>query len=267
MISHSFSKRLFPLKKQIKLTEIRKQYDQDYYWGVTSGYTREGYRSLKEVWAPWLELIEAVFPPPAILIDFGAAYGFLTESARKKGFKAFGIEISSYALSQKESKPGGIALADLHQPPFPGEVADIVTLFDVIEHLENPLLTLKEARRLLKDDGLLILTTPDPIFFDRDEPTHLFERPPSFWLAALEELDLVPSFRFSNDAYNFQLLATPAASQFREAIARFHHDYFGDQAEFVHHNQVTGTAQPQIELVPREGWGGVERRRKTTVRH
>ncbi|MEY4457260.1 MAG: hypothetical protein RLY15_1524 [Bacteroidota bacterium] len=44
--------------------------------------------------------------------------------------------------------------------PFKNNEFDIVTMLAVLEHLENPAAVLSEIQRVLKKDGLLILTVP-----------------------------------------------------------------------------------------------------------
>ena len=49
-----------------------------------------------------------------------------------------------------------------HEPwPFETRYADVMLAIDVIEHLENPWLFLRECKRILKPGGVLILTTPN----------------------------------------------------------------------------------------------------------
>ena len=51
---------------------------------------------------------------------------------------------------------------DLNGPwPYPDNWADVILSVEVIEHLENPWHHLREAKRVLKPSGVLILTTPN----------------------------------------------------------------------------------------------------------
>ena len=45
--------------------------------------------------------------------------------------------------------------------PFPNNTFDTVIMGEIIEHLENPIFVLKEVKRVLKDDGVLVGTTPN----------------------------------------------------------------------------------------------------------
>src|SRR6185295_4462204 len=99
--------------------------------------------------------------------------------------------------------------------------AGIVVLFDVLEHLHDPLACLAECRRILAPEGVVLGATPDPVFFDRPEPTHVFERPPSYWVLALRRLGFRVAFRFSVHPYNFQFVAALEGSRMAARLASF----------------------------------------------
>ena len=76
-------------------------------------------------------------------------------------------------------------IGDIHEAPFDDNSFDCIFAVEVMEHLENPFLFKKEVKRMLKEEGLLVLTVPfifhmhaDP--FDYWRPTrmalqHLFD--------------------------------------------------------------------------------------------
>lgn len=228
-------------------------YGRDYFLGKSSGYPAEGYGELRDNWKGWLSLISQVHPPPGVFVDLGSAYGYLVSAARQAGYKAFGCDISSYALHQESGVKPMLAQADVHHLPFPSGSADIVSVFDLLEHLNKPQQCLAEAVRILKPSGLLIGTTPDPIFFDRKEETHCFERPPSFWLALLRALGMVTQFRFSVDAYNFQFVAANPSASIAERLQLLQHDYFSTESDFIAVKPVDPAET--FHAVPRFGWG------------
>ena len=159
-----------------------------------------------------------------------------------------GADISSHALRQEALLRPHLAQAHLHDLPFPDRCAGFVALFDVLEHLPDPLQCLAESKRILKPDGLLIGTTPDPLFFPIREQSHCFERPPSFWLEALRRLHLKVRFRFSVEPYNFQFLATFPDTPTAGKLEIFQHDFFNGQSDFL-------IPEGPLSAVPRFGWG------------
>jgi 2-polyprenyl-3-methyl-5-hydroxy-6-metoxy-1,4-benzoquinol methylase len=100
--------------------------------------------------------------PPARLLDVGAAAGFFVEQARAAGYDAVGIEPSTWASAY--------ARDELHQPIETGTLEaraydaasfDVVTLWEVIEHVPDPRAFLAEIARVLKPGGTLAFSTPD----------------------------------------------------------------------------------------------------------
>ena len=96
------------------------------------------------------------------LLDVGAAYGFLVAAARERGFDAIGVEpvpqCAEFARRELgvEVRRGTVEESDLPIASF-----DVVTLFDVIEHLADPVRTLSRVRELLRPGGLVAVETGD----------------------------------------------------------------------------------------------------------
>ena len=240
--------------RHLSTRDSGKLYDRAYFAGIWSGYTDGGYRQGHPDWRPWLDLVELI-QPQGKLLDLGCAFGYLIEEARKRGYEAFGLDISPYALAQESHIPGLIE-ADLQSLPLHSSSVDVALLFDVLEHVAEPQLALGEVARILQPDGLLVGATPDPMFFDREEPTHVFERPPSYWLDRLRRQGLEVCFRFSEEDYNFQFLASPRGSRLCSRLRLFQHDYFSTQPDFL---ETTGP----LVAVPRSGWGPLSEKQRS----
>ncbi len=99
------------------------------------------------------------------VLEIGAGDGRLTALLAKSGTRVIGIEIDDIAVSLASSALQSmdnciVVQADCYQLPFPREKFDVAVMADVIEHLDEPESALEEAARVLKPDGVLILTTP-----------------------------------------------------------------------------------------------------------
>lgn len=113
------------------------------------------------------------------VLDVGPANGFFMVLLRELGFvDVTGLEISPVFLEVARAKglnvlPGDVLTGEgfeaLH-PPY-----DVVTLMEVLEHVQRPIDALKNLRRLVKSDGFLFLTVPmcDCVF---DRMRRLFTR-------------------------------------------------------------------------------------------
>ena len=96
------------------------------------------------------------------LLDIGCAFGFFLELAGNNGWDVQGIEISEHAYNYaKNVLKLPVLNKTLEEAGFKKNSFDVVTLFDVIEHMPDPKSTLKGIRKILKPNGLLVVTTPD----------------------------------------------------------------------------------------------------------
>ncbi len=106
-----------------------------------------------------LSKIPAVAPGKRLL-DIGAGSGILVEEARKRGCEAIGIEPSVYLASAARQRDLPVIEGSFPNDAIAGQF-DVITLIDVIEHVDNPLEILNSARQLLAPDGVCVLVTPD----------------------------------------------------------------------------------------------------------
>jgi 2-polyprenyl-3-methyl-5-hydroxy-6-metoxy-1,4-benzoquinol methylase len=97
------------------------------------------------------------------LLDVGCFKGFFLYSAAHRGWETVGTEVSEPAVRFARQQLGlRVELGDLLDlPHFEENRFDIITFFDVIEHLSRPDLYLHRAHRLLRPGGLLYLETPN----------------------------------------------------------------------------------------------------------
>ena len=97
------------------------------------------------------------------LLDIGCGRGKFLEMAQKRGWEIAGIEPGAeHALYAKEKlKISMIINASLEEAQFPFGQFDVITLWDVIEHVENPKEVLKKLNAWLKPGGLILLATPN----------------------------------------------------------------------------------------------------------
>jgi ubiquinone/menaquinone biosynthesis C-methylase UbiE len=138
------------------------------------------------------------------MLDIGCGEGYYLRDATEEGIDAYGIDISTHALENALAEvKDRITFGSITEIPFADEEFDIMTAFDVIEHIhpKDTLKALAEIRRVLKPDGIVIITTPSSNFGDWvSDLTHINVRPPKFWKLILEEHNLkvrmfyVPSF-------------------------------------------------------------------------
>ena len=110
----------------------------------------------------WLEKISRWLgkPAPEIrLLDVGCSSGAFLLTAQALGFHTHGIEPAARAAQSAIQSGLDVHIGTLQEANFPGQHFDAVTLFEVIEHIKEPLPLLGECRRILRPGGVLLIGT------------------------------------------------------------------------------------------------------------
>jgi 2-polyprenyl-3-methyl-5-hydroxy-6-metoxy-1,4-benzoquinol methylase len=108
-----------------------------------------------------LRPLEKIKAPPGRLVDVGAYTGVFVEIAAQHGWEAYGVEPSQWAVEQARARGLHMIEGTLASPELADATFDVVTMWDVIEHVADPLSELVQADRLLKPGGLLVVHTMD----------------------------------------------------------------------------------------------------------
>lgn len=101
------------------------------------------------------------------ILDVGTADGYMLpilKSALNAGI-CLGVEPSSELIGSKVDGCHFIQAVGEHLP-FKGESFDVITAASVVDHLKYPEVFMQECRRILKKDGILIITLVAP-FYDK----------------------------------------------------------------------------------------------------
>ncbi len=147
--------------------DLSPYYDEGYFTGDTS---RDGYmdydadkEASKQRLVKDLEMLENWLGSDAkkTLFEVGAATGYYLELARERGWEVAGVDISDYAASEARKKGIDVRAGDFDHEPLPDACYSAVAIYDVIEHVKDPRLTVKNMHTVLDDGGLLALTTPN----------------------------------------------------------------------------------------------------------
>jgi SAM-dependent methyltransferase len=105
--------------------------------------------------------ILAAVRPGARVLDLGCSQGLLARPLREKGVRTTGVDVGTPEKVSRDLE--AYHQRDLEEPlDIPeGRVFDYVVVADVIEHLKNREQLLRSARRYLKPDGRLLISTPN----------------------------------------------------------------------------------------------------------
>ena len=95
------------------------------------------------------------------LLDVGCHIGVFVEIATRHGWDAWGVDPSHWAVAQAQVQGLHVVEGTLETADLPEGAFDVVTMWDVVEHVTDPRRTLGRAYRLLKPGGLLVVHTID----------------------------------------------------------------------------------------------------------
>jgi 2-polyprenyl-3-methyl-5-hydroxy-6-metoxy-1,4-benzoquinol methylase len=116
----------------------------------------------ERTFAKSLKMIERLRPKRGRLLDVGTAGGSFLAVAKKTGWDVAGCEPNRWMCEWANEHYG--------LPVVPGTIFDmklapnsfdVVTLWDVLEHTPDPNATLRECKRVLKPNGMLVVNYPD----------------------------------------------------------------------------------------------------------
>jgi 2-polyprenyl-3-methyl-5-hydroxy-6-metoxy-1,4-benzoquinol methylase len=181
--------------------EILQYYDQEYYG--------EG----KQKFHPWIEVFRIFFARQRVrrvkrfiagkgqALDIGCGQGTFLNLLRKEGWEVFGTELSEKQAGRAMEAALPVSIGELREGQFPAESLDLVTLWQVIEHLFEPGAVIRCIRPMLKKRGIVAISTPNidslqahvfkESWFHLDPPRHLY----LFSLKTLEQLMAQEGFR------------------------------------------------------------------------
>lgn len=96
------------------------------------------------------------------IIDVGCGFGSFLKQAKARGWECYGTEFSKNSVDYcKKIGLDNIINADLNSKDFKDDEFDVITSFEVIEHLTDINFQLKEMKNILRSGGLLYITTPN----------------------------------------------------------------------------------------------------------
>lgn len=96
------------------------------------------------------------------LLDLGCGSGAFLESMKGPKWCLSGIEMSTDAADRARTRSGGqIFVGDILDADFAPESFDVITCFDVLEHVYEPRAVLERVRQWLKPDGIFYLLVPN----------------------------------------------------------------------------------------------------------
>ena len=161
-------------------------------------------------------LLNSFLPEQKTVLDIGAGTGDFLHACKKDNWKVVGVEPSIKAREIAESKN---VLLENELSFFKGQKFDVITLWHVLEHVENLEAYTQSLQELLKENGTLLIAVPNYKSFDAshygsfwaafDVPRHVwhFSQTSIQKIFALVSLKVVQTIPMKFDAYYVSLLS------------------------------------------------------------
>jgi 2-polyprenyl-3-methyl-5-hydroxy-6-metoxy-1,4-benzoquinol methylase len=139
--------------------ELESFYDDTYYKSITDDEKRINEEI--EKYSERYNIIERYVKTGRVL-SIGCGLGFDLEVASKRGWDTNGVEISDFAPEYAKNRSGITVMNErLELLELPESHFDLITFWDSLEHMENPVGVLGKTKPWLKKEGLLVLRMPN----------------------------------------------------------------------------------------------------------
>ncbi len=202
--------RLIFLKKNNKGKKLGKIYDKREYF---SSYVKN-----PMVYIGILNQIFGIiekYKKPGKILDIGCGIGLLLYIAKKRNWDGVGIEISKFALNYAKRKFSLNVINSDNLDNFQDNYFDVIVINHVLEHIENPLIILKQVRKKLNINGILFIGVPNINgFFPKFQkekwpslqpPFHIYQFTPRTLKMLLKKVGFKPiKFYTENRYFNYK---------------------------------------------------------------
>lgn len=109
----------------------------------------------------WLAKLLEYSLPPARLLEIGCSHGGFLALAELAGFRVTGIELSPWVVEFARKSFGvDVRTGPIERHGFQAGSFDVICMFDVLEHLQDPVRTLRSCVQALTPNGILLVQTP-----------------------------------------------------------------------------------------------------------
>lgn len=155
------------LSPRLTQDAIMKFYkDESYYKSNVAGQGYDEYLEISENWIKTFTLrLKQIAPyqSKGKALDIGCGPGYFLTAAQKLGFDVYGLDPSDYIVEVAQKTWGEkVQLGLIETANYAPESFDLIVAFDTFEHIYEPKKFLQAIHKVLKPNGVLAITTPNP---------------------------------------------------------------------------------------------------------
>lgn len=155
-------------------------YADDAYW---NGGCEYGYPDYEQAWRDARQLLLSrldrlkYLTRPGRMLEIGCAAGYFLREAHLRGWQVFGVELSPMMRERCEELVGCRVFGSLEQVAASELRFDCVAMFEVIEHIDEPLSFMRQVRTMMAPSAMLVMSTPNfiaPEAYGNPKSNHWF---------------------------------------------------------------------------------------------
>lgn len=161
----------------------------------------------------WMKMRDS----PGTALEIGCGAGLMLDALRRRGWQVMGLERTEAMAAYTRDTMGLNVISGRFESMAKEMRFDLIILFNVLEHMKDPLSILKECAARLKPGGVILINVPNfdswqaylnrPLWLHLDPPRHLFHFAPKslanvLWMAGLKVSD-VSFVSFEHDPYGW----------------------------------------------------------------
>ena len=137
---------------------VIETYDDSY----SDFYIKKGNKKIAR-FNRWAKTVQALGAKTGRWLDIGCSAGFVVKVAQDLGYDAYGVDVESHGIDFARNTLGlkNVSQGMLEDQNYPDEFFDVISIYDVIEHVPDLNKFVTEISRILTKEGVLDIRTPD----------------------------------------------------------------------------------------------------------
>lgn len=222
------------MAERVEEGELQRIYDKEYFESKIKDNHMVAYEGKYRQYSTTAISLIRTFSPKNVL-DVGCGRGELVHAFIDLGIEAYGVDVSQYAIStakervkekqrrdvKEEEQPFYILDIEEVNLPFQDSYFDLITIFEVIEHLHSYEHCLNEIKRVLNPEGHFIIAThkPESIYSSGDE-THANIQAREEWIELFKKHGFFEIEDFDQRFKKYAVSKPPVTEKGREMIEK-----------------------------------------------
>lgn len=171
-----------------------ENFDKRYFGAYYKKYSRDELTKAYRWFKGWIRLIDQIYPVKngkgKKILEVGCGIGAFSKILKERGFTVSSSDISGFIISKAKKLQKGVnfKVENIEKTQGRKSEYDLIFAFEVLEHLKDPKKSMKNLKSRLKEDGVLIFSSPYPTKRTLADPTHINVKTPEEWIKLGKEI-------------------------------------------------------------------------------